>query len=277
MVGGSYDITGFHTTGRQRLTQGLMAGHMRSQRTSIFPSKTVINNNIFTGGYADYGCYDTHCCDSTPKWMNWMMGIGLGTNLLGNIFGLFGGAKSDGAGGASDKPASDNSNLKTDIKALEKQYPDATFSILSDGSIMCDQEKYESLDEVINALKKNYPKTPEKKDKNTTDNSLKTTPDPNNTAKNTGDGKMTEGNTEENQEITLPKLFNDKGMDGLNTPAEVEAKFKKLAGVNPYKIDTNGNGGIIGIAHYFIFDFLVAFDALFYQYLMYGREFKRIF
>ena len=40
---------------------------------------------------------------------------------------------------------------------------------------------------------------------------------------------------------------------------------------------TDGNGGVVGITHYLIFDFLVTLDTLFHQYLMYGRKGQGIF
>ena len=33
----------------------------------------------------------------------------------------------------------------------------------------------------------------------------------------------------------------------------------------------DGDGGIVRITHYFVFNFLIAFDTLFYQNLMYRR------
>ena len=221
---GFYDITGFHTTGRQRLSQGLMAGHLRSQRTSVFPSKTVINNNIFTGGYADYGCYDSHSCDSTHKWMNWLMGGGMIASVLGGIFGA---NKTEGAGGGSDKPAapaSDNSNLKEDIKALQTQFPDAKLSALSNNTILCNGTKCKDIDEALKILNK--------------------TPDNKNTKIHNDDnnGNGPKLNTQENQVKALAKLFNDAGMAGLKTQEEVDAKFEELAGTKPYKIDTSGDG-----------------------------------
>ncbi len=47
-------------------------------------------------------------------------------------------------------------------------------------------------------------------------------------------------------------------------------------GVNVFHT-ADGNGAVGCIAHDFKFDFLIAFNALFYQYLMYGREFEGVF
>lgn len=104
---GMYSITGWSGGGRRPLTYNLKAGQFRGMgRVNVIPSQTtIINNNIIGGGYQTY-----HCCDnSTPKWMNWMMGIGIGSTLLGgilNMFGIGGGGSSansvEGAGGKEE-------------------------------------------------------------------------------------------------------------------------------------------------------------------------------
>ena len=208
---GFYDITGFHTTGRQRLSQGLMAGHLRSQRTSVFPSKTVINNNIFTGGYADYGCYDSHSCDSTPKWMNWLMGGGMIASVLGGIFGA---NKTEGAGGGSDKPAadtpaSDNSNLKEDIKALQTQFPDAKLSALSNNTILCNGTKCKDIDEALKILNK----TPDK-----TSNPVNLENNPNKAKKteNSENSEKSAANNDGKTEVTAPEVNTDPVINAAN-------------------------------------------------------------
>lgn len=120
-----YNITGWSGGGRRPLTYNLMPGQFRNTRVNVFPSQTIINNNIGNFG----GCYDYgHCgCDggsSTPKWMNWMMGIGFGTSLLGSILGMFGGGGGGGAAKA-DAPTDEFASLKT-------LYPKNTFSKVGD-------------------------------------------------------------------------------------------------------------------------------------------------
>ncbi len=112
---GNYGITGWSGGSRQSLTYNLKAGQFRGMgRVNVFPSKTtIINNNIIGGGYGVYT--DHHCCDNgTPKWMNWMMGIGMGTTLLGGILNMFGigggGGSVEGAGGKEPETTPNNNN-----------------------------------------------------------------------------------------------------------------------------------------------------------------------
>lgn len=88
---GMYSITGWSGGGRRPLTYNLKAGQFRGMgRVNVVPSQTtIINNNVVGGGYGVYT--DTHCCNnSTPKWMKWMMGLGIGSTLLGGILNMFG-------------------------------------------------------------------------------------------------------------------------------------------------------------------------------------------
>lgn len=145
----NYGITGWSGGPRQSLTHNLKAGQFRGMgRTNIFPSTTVVNNNFFGNGY---GIYDDCCCNnnnSTPSWMNWMMGIGLGTSLLGNILGMFGigggggGVSDTEGGGGSEKSSKTTKETKEvskldeaqkQIKDLGKQY---SISVDSDGNIV---------------------------------------------------------------------------------------------------------------------------------------------
>lgn len=145
----NYGITGWSGGPRQSLTHNLKAGQFRGMgRTNIFPSTTVVNNNFFGNGY---GIYDDCCCNnnnSTPSWMNWMMGIGLGTSLLGNILGMFGigggggGVSDTEGGGGSEKSTKTTKETKEvskldeaqkQIKDLGKQY---SISVDSDGNIV---------------------------------------------------------------------------------------------------------------------------------------------
>ena len=45
-------------------------------------------------------------------------------------------------------------------------------------------------------------------------------------------------------------------------------------GVNVFHV-AYGDGGIVRVAHYLVFDLLVALDALFHENLMHGGELKR--
>ena len=125
---GNYGITGWSGGGRQSLTYNLKAGQFRGMgRVNVFPSRTtIINNNIIGSGY---GMYDSHqCCNnSTPKWMNWMMGIGIGSTLLGGIlsmFGIGGGNQVEGAGGkepetrTEDEPSAKEKELEKKLQEV---------------------------------------------------------------------------------------------------------------------------------------------------------------
>lgn len=122
----NYGITGWSGGPRQSLTHNLRAGQFRGMgRTNIFPSTTVVNNNFFGNGY---GIYDDCCCNnnnSTPSWMNWMMGIGLGTSLLGNILCMFGiggggGGVSDTEGGGGSEKSSKTTKETKEVSKLEQ-------------------------------------------------------------------------------------------------------------------------------------------------------------
>lgn len=124
---GQYGITGWSGGARVPLTYNLRAGQMRGMgRVNVFPNNTYVNNNFYGSNY-DYGC---NCnSNSTPGWMNWMMGIGLGGSLLGGILGMF--AKKDdsaeGAGGdkkttETPKELSKLEQAQNSIKGLGKEY-----------------------------------------------------------------------------------------------------------------------------------------------------------
>lgn len=117
---------------RSPLTYNLMPGQFRNSRVSIFPSQTVINNNI--GSFGNYGCYDD-CCGGGNKmgWFGWTMLGGMGLSFLGNLFsGIFGGGgcKPDGAGD-TPTPRSD-----LDLKNLNALYKADGYTIVQneDGS-----------------------------------------------------------------------------------------------------------------------------------------------
>lgn len=106
---GIYDITGWSGGGRRPINYGLKAGQFRGMgRVNVFPSSTtIVNNNIIGGGGCYSNSYDCGCNNGgSNKFMNWMMGIGLGSTLLGGIlsmFGIGGGQKTEGAGGKEEK------------------------------------------------------------------------------------------------------------------------------------------------------------------------------
>lgn len=141
---------------RSPLTYNLMPGQFRNSRVSIFPSQTVINNNI--GSFGNYGCYDD-CCDGGNKmgWFGWTMLGGMGLSFLGNLFsGIFGGGgcKPDGAGDTPtpEKPL-DLKSIKEDAKVYSSQF-DVKIDVLSDGTLLCNKEKYKDFDELEDALRK---------------------------------------------------------------------------------------------------------------------------
>ena len=124
---GQYGITGWSGGARVPLTYNLRAGQMRGMgRVNVFPNNTYVNNNFYGSNY-DYGC--SCSSNSTPGWMNWMMGIGLGGSLLGGILGMF--VKKDdsaeGAGGdkkttETPKELSKLEQAQNSIKGLGKEY-----------------------------------------------------------------------------------------------------------------------------------------------------------
>ena len=139
---------------RSPLTYNLMPGQFRNSRVSIFPSQTVINNNI--GSFGNYGCYDD-CCGGGNKmgWFGWTMLGGMGLSFLGNLFtGIFGGgSKPDGAGDTPtpEKPL-DLKSIKEDAKVYSSQF-DVKIDVLSDGTLLCNKEKYKDFDELLEVLK----------------------------------------------------------------------------------------------------------------------------
>ena len=87
----NYGVNGWSGGVRQSLTYNLKAGQMRGMgRVNVFPSNTtVINNNIFGNSC---GMYD-NCCDGSDGMSGFtktMLGIGMGTSILGTILGFFG-------------------------------------------------------------------------------------------------------------------------------------------------------------------------------------------
>ena len=137
---GYYGITGWSGGGRRPINYGLKAGQFRTGKYNIFENKTVINNNVFTGGYMggyNYGCYNTpYCNNSTPSWMKWMMGLGIGTSFLGGILSMFGGMRNSEAGGVTD--SQDETDVKRQPKdkdplaGLKEAFPDGKFVKITD-------------------------------------------------------------------------------------------------------------------------------------------------
>lgn len=219
-----YNITGWSGGGRRPLTYNLQPGQFRNTRVNVFPNQTIINNNIGSFG----GCYDYgDCCcgggNSTPKWMNWMMGIGMGTSLLGgimNMFGLGGGAKE--TEGAGEKKTPDTS-AKDWVKTIKTSYPDANLSATPDGRYLLNGKIYDTPDDVLAELGK----SPEKPAVPATPT---TTPTPTTTA--TPPPTTTEANPFE-------MLLFDKNKTTFASATEEEREFTKLTGQDVFKLDSN--------------------------------------
>ena len=119
-----YNITGWSGGGRRPLTYNLKAGQFRGMgRVNVIPSQTtIINNNIIGGGTFATQCYDT----GTPKWLNWMLPIGLGTSLIGgilNMFGIGGGGDTvEGAGGKEEPQTRTVKEKETTDPTQSKEY-----------------------------------------------------------------------------------------------------------------------------------------------------------
>ncbi len=253
-----HSINGWSNGGRRPLTYNLMPGQFRNTRTHIFQNQTIINNNV---NYCNHGSYqyydDCGCSNQKMGWFDWTMLGGMGLNLLGNMFSLFGG------GGGADKtqtPALDQNakkSLDNDLAAIKKQYPDANLSALSDGTILCNGDKYASIDGVLDALK-----TPTKKESETSQKPT-VTPEAEKSLMDTfgitktPDGKYKVGDQEYNN---LPDAANAAnaakaalqkpaaneqvlyaaGTEGI-TAENQDSKFKVDTGANPYKAGDNFN------------------------------------
>lgn len=228
----NYGITGWSGGPRQSLTHNLRAGQFRGMgRTNIFPSTTVVNNNFFGNGY---GIYDDCCCNnnnSTPSWMNWMMGIGLGTSLLGNILGMFGiggggGGVSDTEGGGGSEKSTKTTKETKEVSKLEQaqnslntlgftkekgynvwQDPDGNlvYTLTDKDGKEYKAKTFHELQNMANTKKSAQPAT--------------TTTAKDTTAKE-----------------TLPRLFNDETMKGYKTEEEVLQAFKTATGAYATKI-----------------------------------------
>ena len=126
-----FGITGYSTSGKTPINYGLKAGQFRMPKYSVFQNKTVINNNIFAGGYGgfNYDYYDNSCCNnSMPGWTKWLMGLGGATTLLGGILNLFAPQKSElgGTDPKTEQPAAD------EFAGLKEKYPNGEFIKITD-------------------------------------------------------------------------------------------------------------------------------------------------
>lgn len=137
----NYGVNGWSGGVRQSLTYNLKAGQMRGMgRVNVFPSNTtVINNNIFGNSC---GMYD-NCCDGSDGMSGFtktMLGIGMGTSILGTILGFFGigggGEKSEGAGGTETpketKEVKASNEKQDEFAGLKVLYPDGKFAKIGD-------------------------------------------------------------------------------------------------------------------------------------------------
>lgn len=237
----NYGITGWSGGPRQSLTHNLRAGQFRGMgRTNIFPSTTVVNNNFFGNGY---GIYDDCCCNnnnSTPSWMNWMMGIGLGTSLLGNILCMFG--IGGGGGGVSDTEGGGGSEKSTKTTKETKEVSKLEQAQNSLNTLGFTKEKgYNVWQDPDGNLVYTFTDKDGKEYKAKTFHELQNME---NTKKSTQPATTATAKDTTAKE-TLPNLFNATGMAGLKTKAEVLEKFKTSTDSDAYKI--NSEGGAITI------------------------------
>ena len=115
-----WDVTGFHTGGRQSYTYSLKAGQKRGMgKAHVFTNNIVINN------YAPMPMHGGTITNwNTNTGMNdfekWTLGIGAGLGVVGTILSALGlgggGGTVEGAGGTEEeeKPKDDNLEKKYD-------------------------------------------------------------------------------------------------------------------------------------------------------------------
>lgn len=228
----NYGITGWSGGPRQSLTHNLKAGQFRGMgRTNIFPSTTVVNNNFFGNGY---GIYDDCCCNnnnSTPSWMNWMMGIGLGTSLLGNILGMFG--IGGGGGGVSDTEGGGGSEKSTKTTKETKEVSKLEQAQNSLNTLGFTKEKgYNVWQDPDGNLVYTFTDKDGKEYKAKTFHELQNME---NTKKSTQPATTATAKDTTAKE-TLPRLFNDETMKGYKTEEEVLQAFKTATGAYATKI-----------------------------------------
>ena len=229
-----WSVTGWSRGPRQPLSYNLRAGQFRGMGTVRGYGNNIFINNNYRGfsGY-DYGCTCNYA-DSTPKWLNWMMGGGMIMNFLGNILGLFagGGGSVEGSGGTETKAKTDAqaeadkncTNIKTlfgddvaSVVFINSQYN----ARLKDGTILTASNPTS----LIELIKSNLAAKPEKPE-------------------------TTEGKKEAKQgpetPAAKPNLFNSATMNKLNDTQAVLDQFKSDTGSDAVKIDDvkNASGGI---------------------------------
>lgn len=105
--------------GRQPFRPGQWQGFK-----GVSKNTTYVQNNFFGGAYGNY--YDSamnyNCggnCGGPSKFEKWMMGLGVGTTLLGGILSLFKKDKSSEGGGLVDPPA--DNKQQDEIDKLKKR------------------------------------------------------------------------------------------------------------------------------------------------------------
>ncbi len=239
----NYGITGWSGGPRQSLTHNLKAGQFRGMgRTNIFPSTTVVNNNFFGNGY---GIYDDCCCNnnnSTPSWMNWMMGIGLGTSLLGNILCMFGiggggGGVSDTEGGGGSEKSSKTTKETKEVSKLEQaQNSLNTLGFTKAKGYNVWQDPDGNLVYTFTDKDGNEYKAKTFHELQNMENTKKTT-----------QPATTATATETTAKETLPNLFDAETMKGYKTTEEVLKAFKNATGADATKIsDISTNSITLG-------------------------------
>lgn len=115
---------------RQPLRPGQWQGVKLGSRNT-----TYIQNNFFGssygtgfnyGNYSNYGTYCNHDDGGMSKGMKWMLGIGLGTSLLGGILKLFGVGGKEETGAVESEPSSPQpptTPTEQESPRLEEQKP----------------------------------------------------------------------------------------------------------------------------------------------------------
>lgn len=183
----AWGITGWSGGPRTPVNYNLRAGEFRGMR----------NVNVFTTNYTiinKYGVRSGGCCNtnynydtcghnncggsSTPKWMQLMMGIGMGTTVLGNILEMFakkdngventdGDPKKPQIVTGNDNPTTlDKLNAKMDFLTYQMSLPDELESKVSydpeTGKYKFNNQEFDSLDTLKQAVQTSKPqvKTP---------------------------------------------------------------------------------------------------------------------
>lgn len=125
----SFGITpraSYKPLGRQPFRPGQWQGYKAASKHT-----TYIQNNFFASGYnsgynyGNYGYYDNY--DSgLSKGMKWLLGIGIGTSLLGGILKLFGVGAKEEAGGVETEPRAKVDDTKNDDAVSQNKENDGT-------------------------------------------------------------------------------------------------------------------------------------------------------